>query len=256
MKNKITKWVGLACAVACSAAVFAGCKPDAPKDNGLNQAECIESFNYAVENLKYGKNGVWDNLKITYNYEEFPDYDGLTELQIYNNGSNRFALSKPSTMSEYFFDVAGLAGLSTFNRYTLNSSLTSVDSNSSVAQTYSTMITNNIISIAYGTFSIASCDSVRDLGNNVFEISYSKTETESDGVNYGTTVIEYVAKVQRGTTNEESKLLEVDVEYTADGVIDGQPISMYGTGNVVYNYGTVDANEMARLYQLAQAYQG
>ncbi len=215
----------------------------------------INCYNQALDNMLYGKNGAWDNVKITTTAPETAvDFDGgIAEIQIYTSETNRFALKTnkyPTSSPNYYFYFSGLTDAK-FDKYTLDT-LTSLKSKDSSNNTFTNEAKTDVYSIIMGLESIEKYDSVKDLGNNIFEISYSKNESGE----VGEFTIKYLVKVQRGKTAEESKLLEINTETNGKWFIDGREVAVYEAINVIFSYGAVDANEMARLYQLAQAYQG
>ncbi len=239
--KKITKWAGLACAVACSAVVFAGCDlaNTGAKDyiNPDPNAQYVELNNKLYEDFITGK--TWDNMVIT-----------IYERRGENSSNGTITLYKYA--DEYMFLIDGGEHHSLYigtengvKEYTLNNSLTTI-SNMEVND-YN--IIDNVLGGFFhdGTFGMAKISEVDNVTFFAGEthILYSLTDLGDIGEVYN---------VYTSISVDESVNKLTGIRYVIDNLASDSDVS-YTSLNFKYGESSV-TTKMTALYLLANSYQG
>ncbi len=237
--KKITKWAGLACAVACSAVMFAGCDL---ANTGVNDyinpdpnAHYVELNNKLYEDFVTAK--TWDNMSISVSMQTETGDTNHATMTFYKYADEYMALQEMQDKAILY--VGNENGV---RQYTLNSALTSVTAKESYNYDAVDYIAG-FFGEYYGMARVSSVDSVTFYDGNA-HISYELTEL-GDGPEA------YKGYVEVGV-DESTKALE-SIHYVMVNAKDAESTSFWYSFS--YNSHTVQA-KMSSLYLLVSDYNG
>ncbi len=241
-KNKITKWVGLACAVACSAVVFAGCDlANTGAKDYINQdpnAQYVQLNNTLYDELISGK--YLDNLEISMTMDIKGDKEYTRDYTFYTyDGKYMLLMEDEDSATLYIGDENGNA------RYSLASNLASVTSKESDTSSMLDMVYGPFAMGGFGIVRVSEVDFVSSYNDNCY-IAYSYEYPAN-----GTYDIynQYVVVAVNGETNKIATITHVKTnnEDSTD--------SIYYNSTFKYDNADVPV-KMESLYILTKGYQG
>ena len=248
--KKTTKWIGLACAVACSAVVFAGCKNDTPPTPP--EPNYLEIMNTATDNSLKNPTLISDTLTIT---TSGVDSEIKIEMIKYDSKVITRVEAEPQYSSSAYLYVYDLADGVT-NRLTkyditrsgLNYETATITSKSTLDNGFAYILNAVNESFAdvdgFKIADITKLDKVTDLEDDKYKCEFSN-EYYGDGI---TNTFAYTTIVNNTTDNAYVEQINVNWTYTAGAHHEET------TSSIAFNYSVFNTAELLNLYAKACSY--